>query len=104
MTVGIQCWDAAGNLILDWTDQVIKMLGTVSIGMSYTGSQQTGSINEPRFTSLTGHTPFFMVIKGDTWNTFTAPQIWISGNTLTWYFPNSDPTLRPNTVIAYGVA
>jgi hypothetical protein len=102
MTVGIQCWDAAGNLILDWTDQVAKILGVLNIGQSYTGSQQTGTINDTRFTSLTGHTPFFTVIQGDTWNALLNPQIYISGNTLTWYFPHA--SLRPDTKIVYGAA
>lgn len=102
MTVGIQVWDAAGNLILDWTDSVAKVLGEASIGTSYTGATQTGTITDTRFTSMTGHTPFFCVISGDSWNVELSPTFSISGNVLSWNFPHA--TQRPDTVFIYGVA
>jgi hypothetical protein len=99
---GFQVFDASGNLILDATDSIAKILGGGNIGSSFTGSTQSGSIFDTRLTQFAGHTPFAAIIRGDTWNMQTSPKITFSGNSLLWNFPHA--TLRPDTSFIYGVA
>lgn len=101
MTAGVQAWDEDGNLVLDLTDSVGKILGVMNIGALYTGSVSSGTIVEPRFTSLTGHTPFYAVIDGASWNLRDMPTFSISGNNLTWQYLD---TARPNVTFIWGVA
>lgn len=92
---GLQVWDGGGNLIFDQTTPVVKFLGTVVIGgignPSYTGSAQSGSVTDPRFTQFAGHTPFVCRIDGGV-TTAQYDAVWsFNGNVLTWYYPRSDP-------------
>jgi hypothetical protein len=51
MTAGLQVWDESGNLVVDITDRLAKMLGTI-----YTGAV-SGSASVP---GLSSGTPFYV--------------------------------------------
>ncbi len=106
MTQGVECWNASGQKTLDITSRMAKFFGTASIGWSHTGSTQSGTITDTRFTAYTGTTPFVLVISGG-FSTDGGGAIYsFSGNTLTWTFPISSPAdsiTRPTTVFAYGI-
>lgn len=110
MPVGLGISDANGNVIFDDTTSIIKILGYLSIGNSYTGSQQSGSVTDARFTQYPGSTSFWAAIDG----TFTVDGytaiVTISGNVLNWSYPINDPFFingaylaRPNMTLIYGI-
>ena len=100
MPQGLQCWDASGNLVLDVTDRLTRILGEVGTGTT------SGSVNDANF--ATG-TPWFFV-RDNSPQTFDESgiatnypcRIWIDGNTLNWEFSTS--TAYPiSRNILYGV-
>lgn len=101
MPAGIQVWDASGNLIMNFDTTLVKFLGVISVGTSYTGSQQSGTVTDSRFTAYAGHTPFYTAVGGNINDENYDVQISISGNVLTWTFPNA--TARPDRTILYGI-
>lgn len=100
MAQGIQCWNASGQQVFDVTTQVVKFLGKINVGSSYTGSTQQGTVYDANF-GLAGHTPFYDTAAGvfstDGWDV----EISITGTTLTWTYPVSGH--YPNATIIYGV-
>lgn len=48
MPQGLQCWDASGNLILDLTDRITRVLGQVNIAAG-----ASGYITDARFATGT---------------------------------------------------
>lgn len=88
MPAGIQCWDAAGNLTLDMTDRIVKVLGVVDTG---TGG---GSIWVPGFSAGTG---WFYAAAVDGGMRASPPTTTINGNTLSW-LPSPE-----NFRLTYGV-
>lgn len=110
MPAGLQVWDANGVLILDRTSPVVKFLGYLSIGSSYTGAQQSGTITDARFTQYAGLTPFWTAIDGSFSIEGYTANVSIAGNVLNWSYPNNDPFFisgrylaRPNMTLVYGI-
>jgi hypothetical protein len=101
MPAGFQSWDASGNLVVDLTNRIAKMMGTLQVGASYTGSTMSGTVTDSRFTAYAGCEPFAAVIAGSFFQMHQHPSITISGNTLTWTFPAGSS--RPDTTIIYGI-
>jgi hypothetical protein len=110
MPQGLQIWDTSGNSIFDVTTGLIKFLGTVTVGKDYTGATTSGTVTDSRFTSYTAHTAFFANITSTPDQDYSEVEIVISGNTLTWTYPNPTPEYsggvlinRPNAFIVYGI-
>ncbi len=119
MADGLQVWDGSGTTMFDATTQVVKFLGTITIGWSpsganYTGDARSGSLSDGRFTQYGGHVPFFARIDGGYANDYSDAQWSFSGNTLTWTYPLADPkyvtlngttypAARPVQTIIYGI-
>lgn len=110
MPAGLQIWDSNGILIHDQTTPVVKLLGTFSIGSSFTGPQQSGTIVDSRFTQYPGLNGYCSFINGFISIEGYSPTLSISGNTLTWSYPRPDPLLisgsylaRPNCTFIYWI-
>lgn len=82
MPQGLQCFDANGNLILDVTDRLTRILGEVNTGTT------SGSMVDNNF--LSG-SPFYLVqtTLTDFKRTAVPISVSISGNTLSWSFVHS---------------
>lgn len=96
MANGLKVWDAAGNLIVDVTDRLTRILGYTTL---YADS--SGSLSDNGF--LTG-TPFFIAIRtngaGGSFNgTTVAVDISFSGNTM---YYSTTQTIA-DFIIVYGV-
>ena len=110
MPSGMQVWDASGNLVFNIDTNVVKFLGVISVGKDYTGATTSGTVTDSRFTAYTGHTPFFTAVGAGISDEGYDVQVSISGNTLTWTFPQATPQYlggvlinRPNRTILYGI-
>lgn len=100
MPQGLQVWDANGNLIIDVTDRLTRVLGEF-----YTGTSN-GSVTNP---GLTTGTPWWIAIPTTNINvnnnnmakylTFS-----VSGSTLAWSFGAVYPIqVAINHKVIYGV-
>lgn len=106
MPVGLQIFDASGNLRLDLSDRLFKFFGVAQIGDAYTGTSASGTITDSRFTAWSGAVPFAFIIDGSIDPDGNAPEFSVSGNVLTWTFPRSvsgSSYTRPSTTFAYGI-
>jgi hypothetical protein len=101
MADGLRIWDESGTLIFDETTQTIKMLGLLGVGDNYTGGANSGSIVDGRFTQYGGHVGFWARIDGGASFEGYDATFSISGNTLSWSFPNGN--FHPNQIILYGI-
>lgn len=76
MPQGLQLWDAAGNLIVDYTTRCGLVLGRVDVG---TGNQ-SGSVSNG---GLADGAPFyFCIAEGDMGQ--KQPNVSFSGTTMSW--------------------
>lgn len=86
MAVGLQVWDANGNLVVDITDRLSKILGTV-----YTGSSN-GSVT---VSGLSEGEPFCtacpIAVQGGNLFNLIPPRITINkeANTVSWQFTST---------------
>ncbi len=87
MGLGVQMWDAAGNLLLDNFTRVGRVIGVVS------GNTSGGSFNVP---SLAQGRPGVLPVLGQMTLANVGPQVSISGTTIS-YTASSYPFL-----IVYG--
>lgn len=104
MTADMQCWDANGNLLVDFTTRLARVLGSQYI--DGIGSDGSGSLMD---TNLSQGEPFaifqpeglFNPISGDS----PRPNIIISGNTISWsYSPAATNYHKPvRGMMFYGV-
>lgn len=94
MPLGMQVWDASGNLIVDTATYMGRILGTVSTGTS------NGSVTNAGF--ATGQPWWFITRKTSSAYMYT-PKITISGNTLSWQFESGTYANKADCLITYGV-
>jgi hypothetical protein len=101
-SAGIQVWDANGVLILDTSMTVVKWLGQISVGSSYTGSAQSGQVSVPEFATYPNNKPFIARMDGKLApNSFgDEATFWVEGSYIKWAFPG---TSRNNQTVAYGL-
>lgn len=94
MPVGLQCWDVNGNLTLDVTDRLTRVLGTVETGTS------SGSVTDA---NLANGTPWFVMRDTSDYEMLSEANcsVVISGNAVTWTFVGSGT--KTNKKIIYGV-
>lgn len=101
MPSGSQCFDAAGNVTFDTSDQTVKFLGSAIIGPGGTNTA-TGTITDSRFTAYANHEPFYFEVEGGPGTNITyAPTFTFSGNNLNWVYPFAT---RVTVRIIYGIA
>lgn len=93
MPQGLQCWDASGNLVLDVTDRLTRVLGTFNTGTT------DGSITDP---ALTTGTPWYVSIGFDNYFYYGEMGciITVVGSTLSWTFQSGT---KSDKKIMYGV-
>ncbi len=97
MADGFKVWDASGNLIIDGTRRLSRVLGWTTIG-----ANTSGTITDAGFS--TG-TPYWISIRNDVTSPVAPgtntvpPSISVSGTTLT--YDNSSP--RNTHLVVYGV-
>lgn len=107
MAFGLEAWNANGDKTISITSKVAKFFGVASIGNTYTGTAVSGTITDTRFTAYSGHVAFAMPITGGIDPDGNTAVFSISGNVLTWSFPNgaSSPgsITRPDTTFTYGI-
>jgi hypothetical protein len=94
VTVGFQAFNAAAALQIDLTTKLMKVLGTVAITTN-------SNLTDARFTSFTGTTPWVSLLNGPPMATGDQPEISISGNVLTWHYPNASS--MPACTLIYGI-
>jgi len=90
MADGLKVWDPNGVLVADITSRLPRIIGEISAGAG------GGSITDPR---LSGGTPFHIVLAPTETGTRSMIQASISGNTVSWSFPNGGAS---NYTILYG--
>jgi hypothetical protein len=102
-----ELWDSAtGRKILGLGDRLVKDFGSANVGISYTGTAANGTITDPRFTSILGHSPFAAIINGQIDPDGNTCRFSFSGNVLTWFFPYADAGKSwtfPDTTFIFGV-
>jgi len=94
MPQGLQIWDASGNLILDTSSHIGRVLGVATL----TGGTN-GSVTDANFS--TG-TPFWHLQPNATYPT-KLPDITISGTTLNWNFQAGYTWSGMSFKLIYGV-
>lgn len=107
MSYGLEAWNAAGIKTIGLDTKVAKFFGVASVGNSHTGTATSGTITDSRFTQYSGHTAFALPLNGGIDADGNLAVLSISGNTLTWSFPNGSQSpgyiTRPNTTFTYGI-
>lgn len=95
MPHGLKIWDELGNVVLDTSVRVGRIIGRVNSGTT------AGSVSVPDFSQ---GTPWF-IVQPITSASFTSevPNVTISNNTLSWTFPLSPDYTPINSIISYGV-
>jgi hypothetical protein len=84
MPAGLQVWDASGNLILDYTDRISRILGIVTIS-----GNVAGSVTSSGFSGLD---PFWHCVPLVSYPTYSPQFSFNAGtNTLSWTWPRSGP-------------
>lgn len=73
MPQGLQIWDASGNLIVDTTSRLARIIDSVTI----TSSNMSGSVNNARLAEGEGF--YFLAGSND-----NMPTVSFSGTTMTW--------------------
>lgn len=98
MPQGLQCLDEQGRIVLDVTDRLTQVLGTVAVSPDANGSvvvPMTGANNEVWF--------FFQCDNGG--DVFRLqPTFGLSGSTISWTYQVSGP-INPNRIggmLTYG--
>lgn len=90
MAYGAIIYNAAGTEILNNSDFITKVSGTISINAN-------GSLVVPGV--LAGNTVFATFVAGTQSNAYAYPAISISGTTITWFYRGS---IKLAGIITYG--
>lgn len=86
---GFQCWDTAGNLIVDTTSRLGRVMGVIAVSSD-------GSLSDAQ---LTTGTPFYM-FSAVNYTVFVQPSVTFSGATMSWAAQGGNAY---NGYILYGV-
>lgn len=90
---GLQCWDASGQLVLDVTDRLTRVLGEFDTGTA------NGSLTND---GLRGGTPWYNISHPNSGELINLVPlvVWIGDNTLIWTFSRDNPV---SLHVMYGV-
>jgi hypothetical protein len=96
MAYGLQCFDAAGNLTFQISDQLFRVLGVVGIGTS------DGSFSDP---ALADGIPaaFFVADASTIYVSPWQPRVYVSGTTVVYSFNPVNQGTRTGGYIIYGI-
>lgn len=105
MAAGLQIFDANGNIVLDATYRVMRIIGSVSIGDSYL----SGNVTDDRFLQggWASFQPSVMTGQGYLSGGVIAPRFSISGNVLSWSYAaknSSTYDIYQNGTLFYGAS
>lgn len=93
MPQGLQINDEAGNLIVDITTRLNRVIGRVDV------NKVNGSVSNAGFAE---GIPYFVMLGQDIG--LVSPNVTFSGNTMTWTYDVVAPDeYKDNTIILYGV-
>lgn len=92
MPAGLQVWDASGNLVLDVSDPISRLSGTVTITAGATGSVTVPNASQ-------GSIWYAVLVNGG--STY-SPNISVSGSTISWA-PSTIATPAADAIMLYGV-
>lgn len=95
MAYGLRVWDKDGNLTLDVTDRITRVLGTF---MTTAGTSASGTVinNE-----LLSGTPWYTILSDGSGSSYFLPRVTFSGNQINW---QSEPGIFTSArLIMYGV-
>ena len=80
MSYGLRVWDKSGNLILDTSDRLIKVLGQVKIGYD---DQKSGQVYDSKLSA--GEMWWVIKKEENMYAGFNSlPRVWKDGNVLRW--------------------
>ena len=83
VNVGLEAYDAAGNVLFSYTDRTPRFLGKFDIPGNNTKENRYGSHTNA---ALASGQPFYVInafYEGTSYN-ISLPKITISGNTINW--------------------
>jgi len=96
MPYGIRIKDEFGGVSVEYTDRLTRVLGSVA----------TGTVDGSVFvTPVAGGLPFFSLAGSQDFS-FTStitPTVMLSGNLITWTFPQFGVSNRQSITVVYGV-
>lgn len=101
----LETWAPDGTPMQRIGDRVLKSIGEASVGWSFTGASQSGTIVNPLFSEYADCEAYAFITDAVT-DPINGPcKITFSGNTLTWCYPKaaSSAATRPNTTFEYGI-
>lgn len=90
MAYGLRTYDAAGNIMVDTSTRLTRVLGSTTVS-------STGSVTVPEF--ATDGSPWYAVFV-DQSTPYAEPEITFSGTTLSWNYGSASP--RATVFIIYG--
>ncbi len=93
MPNGLQINDASGNLVVDITTRLNRVLGRIDVNKA-NGSESNSGLSQGN--------PYFIILGQDVG--LISPNVSISGTTITWTYDVVAPDeYKDNTIILYGV-
>jgi hypothetical protein len=102
---GLQVWDQNGNIILDATYRVMRIINSIGIGQTYpTGSITNALLAQGGWASFQ---PAVMPGAGFLSGGMLMPSFSISGSVLTWSYPavnNATYDTWQNGILWYGAS
>jgi hypothetical protein len=104
MSVGLQIFDANGNIVLDATYRVMRIINSVRLTGGYSGSLSDSRLAQGGWVSFQ---PDTMLGDGFMSGGVIAPRFSISGSTLTWTYAaknNSTYDIFQDGTLFYGAS
>ncbi|WP_321953101.1 hypothetical protein [Paraburkholderia bannensis] len=102
MSAGLQIWDANGNIVLDATYRIMRIIGTRSIGGGVGGSVVDDAFTQGGWVSFQ---PGVMVGEGYLSGGVIVPRFSLSGNTVSWSYAAKNSTqydIYQDGILYYG--
>ncbi|MCP3721720.1 hypothetical protein M3I53_01030 [Paraburkholderia sp. CNPSo 3272] len=104
MAAGLQIFDANGNIVLDATYRVMRIIGAQNLSLG-----QAGSVTDDRFLQggWASFQPSVMTGQGYLSGGVIAPRFSISGNVLSWSYAaknNSTYDIYQDGILFYGAS
>lgn len=94
MPQGLQCFDVNGNLILDITDRLTRVLGIFETGTS------NGSLNDPNLANGAPWVYKYHQISTDIYNARPI-NVYVTGTTIYWEFDSARES--QDALLSYGI-
>lgn len=89
MAAGLQVWDASGNLIVDLSTRLSRLVAVIDPGLT-DGSQSFASVNN----SIAAILSNFSQAQDGSGGAGVLPTVSVSGTTVSWTFGGADMMFR----------